>query len=206
MEPDGIDIKKLLAGHKETVRKWFAEYADPLYTLVFYKVGGDGDTAGDVVQETFLTALKKIEDYEPRRGSMFAWLSWLSRNCIKKALKEKSRNVSYQLNESGVDEVLSDAYIQVATHPLPEEVLERAETAELVRETLGSIPGRYRKVLRQYYYEQSSAKEIAESQKISGVAVRVLLHRARAAFKQAFLKSAESAASEAAAEKGEHNG
>lgn len=202
---DETDIKKLRAGHKETIREWFGEYADPLYTLVFYKVGGDGDTAGDIVQETFLTALNKIEDYEPGRGSMFAWLSWLSKNCIKKALKEKSRNVPYQPDESGVDTTLSDAYMQVAAQPLPEEILERAETAELVRETLGSIPRRYRKVLRQYYYEQSSAKEIAELQKISGVAVRVLLHRARKVFKQAFLNLAESA-SETAVEKGEHNG
>ncbi|MHC4395480.1 MAG: RNA polymerase sigma factor [Planctomycetota bacterium] len=202
---DETNIKKLGAGHKETIRKWFGEYADPLYTLVYYKVGGDGDTAGDVVQETFLTALKKIEDYEPGRGSMFAWLSWLSKNCIKKALKEKSRNVSYQTDESRVDGVLSDAYMQVVTQPLPEEILEQAETAEFVRETLGSIPGRYRKVLRQYYYEQSSVREIAESQKISGVAVRVLLYRARKVFKRAFLKSAESAG-ETAAEKGEYNG
>ena len=190
---EGIEIKKLRAGDEKAIRRWFEEYADPLYTVVFYRVGGDGDLAGDIVQETFLTALKKIEDYEPGRGSMFAWLGWLSKNCIKKALRERSRYVSYQADELRVDGELLEVYGRIAKEPLPADVLERAETAELVRLALGSIPAGYRSVLRRYYYEQDTIQEISRSRGVSAGAVRASLHRARAAFKREFLSLARSA-------------
>jgi DNA-directed RNA polymerase specialized sigma24 family protein len=47
---DVIDKNKLRAGDKEAIRQWFARYADPLYTLVYYRLGRDGDTAEDIVQ------------------------------------------------------------------------------------------------------------------------------------------------------------
>lgn len=189
---DGIEIRNLRAGHQETVRQWFERYADPLYTFVFYRVGGDADTAHDIVQETFLTALKTIEDYEPARGTMFAWLSYLSRNCAKKALRDRNRSVPYNVGDSHLDARLLEAYLHVESQPFPLDVLERAETAELVRIALGSIPSDYATLLRQYYHENSPTEEISRSRGISTGAVRALLHRARAAFKQAFLSLAES--------------
>ncbi|MHC4527404.1 MAG: RNA polymerase sigma factor [Planctomycetota bacterium] len=184
---DAIDIKKLRAADKEAVRQWFERYGDPLYTLVYYRLGGDGDTAADVVQETFLTALSGIEDYEPRRGSMFAWLSYLSRNCTKKALRERSRHMPHQAEDWQLDGRLSAALAKIAAEPLPQEALEQAETADLVRIAMGSIPANYASVLRKFYYEQIGIAEISTAQQISAGGVRVLLHRAREAFKEAFL-------------------
>lgn len=189
---DGIDIRKLRAGNQKAVQQWFERYADALHTLVYYRVGGDGDMAADIVQETFLKALERIEDFEPGRGSMFAWLSYLSKNCTKKALRDKTRNVSHATDESEMDTRLLDAHSKIATQPLPEDLLERAETTDLVRIALGSIPRHYEKALRRYYFEQKSVEEISESDGMSSGAVRTLLHRARAAFKEAFLSLAES--------------
>jgi RNA polymerase sigma-70 factor (ECF subfamily) len=190
---DGIDIRKLRARDKEVVRQWFERYADPLYTLVFHRVCGDADAAQDIVQETFLTALQKIEEFEPGRGSMFAWLSYVSRNCIKKTLRDKNRSASYRADDSGLDERLLEAYLHIETQALPEEVLERAETAELVRIALGSIPADYATALKQHYWRRSSAAEISKLRDSSAGAVRALLHRARAAFKEAFLQLVKSA-------------
>jgi RNA polymerase sigma-70 factor (ECF subfamily) len=188
---DGIDVRKLQVGNQQAVRQWFEQYADPLYTLVFYGVARDADMAADIVQETFLSALERIKDYEPARGNMFAWLSYLSKNCIKKAIREKRRTVSYKADDLSTGSKLSDAVKQLTTQPLPEDVLERAETAELVRLTLGSIPARYRDALRQYYYQQKSIQEISESCQMRVGAVRTLLHRARVSFKKAFLSLAK---------------
>jgi len=189
---DGIDIRKLRDGNKKAIGQWFETYADPLYTLVFYRVGRDADAAQDVVQQTFLTALEKIKDYEPARGSMFAWLSYLSRNCAKKVIGKRHRAVSYGADVLSVDGRLLDAFTQMATQPLPEDIVQRAETSDLVRMVLGSISPNYRTVLRQYYYEHNSIQDIAESNDMSVGAVRVLLHRARASFRQAFLSLTKS--------------
>jgi RNA polymerase sigma-70 factor (ECF subfamily) len=185
---DQSDIAGLLVRNAEAVDKWFHGYCDTLYTFVYYRVGKDSDVAGDVVQETFLQALRKIADYDPQRGSMLVWLTFLSKNNIKKALRAKRRHISYDQTWQEIDRYLLQAYELIATEPLPDEILERKETAELVRMTLANIPGNYKAVLVERYYQQKALKEIAVSMGVSEGAVRVMLHRARNAFKTAFLR------------------
>jgi RNA polymerase sigma-70 factor (ECF subfamily) len=184
---DATDKDKLRAGNQEAVRQWFERYADSLYTLVYHRLSGDADTAQDVVQQTFMTALSRIEDYNPRRGGMFVWLSYLSRNCTKKALREKNRHVPYPAADPQLYGKLLDACTLIAAEPLPQDVIEQAETTNLVRVAMGSISADYASVLRQYYYEELSADQISQSGGRSTGAVRVLLHRAREAFKEALL-------------------
>jgi len=43
------------------------------------------ELAEDVTQETFLTALNRIEDFDPDRGAMLPWLPYMARNCARKA-------------------------------------------------------------------------------------------------------------------------
>lgn len=188
MSFDQSDMAKLLSRDPEAVTKWFYAYSDSLYTFVYYRVGKDRDIAGEVVQETFLQALKKIADYDPKRGSMLVWLSFLSKNNITKALRDKHRHVSYEQVWQDIDRCLLQAYELIATEPLPDEVLEMEETAELVRMTLANIPGNYKEVLTEHYYQQKAIREIAVSMGVSEGAVKVMLHRARKAFKAAFLR------------------
>jgi RNA polymerase sigma-70 factor (ECF subfamily) len=192
-KPEPVNIKELCEGDKETIRQWFIEYADQLYTLIFYKVGKDENLASDIVQQTFVTALSKIKEYQPARGSMLAWLLMLSRNHTSKLLQEKQRHLSYhQDNSTSAQGGPPDTFAKIANQPLPEHIVEREETAELVRVTLAQLPDRYRKVLRQYYYRQMPAREISNSEGMSAAALRILLYRARRAFKKQLLKSAES--------------
>lgn len=185
---DQSDIARLLNRDTEAVKKWFYAYSDTLYTFVYYRVGKDPDIAGEVVQETFLQALRKISNYDWQRGSMLVWLSFLSKNNIKKALRAKHRHISYEQVWQKIDHCLLQAYELIATEPLPDEVLEMEETAELVRMTLANIPGNYKAVLTEHYYQQKALREIAVSMGVSEGAVKVMLHRARKAFKAAFLR------------------
>jgi RNA polymerase sigma-70 factor (ECF subfamily) len=189
---DQSDIAKVLTGDTEAVKKWFYAYSDALYTFVYYRVGKDSDIAGEVVQETFLQALRKISDYDPHRGSMLVWLTYLSKNNIRKSLRAKQRHVSYEQTWQEIDRCLLQAYELIATEPLPDEILEREETAEIVRMTLANIPGNYKVVLTEHYYQQKALKEIAVSMGVSEGAVKAMLYRARKAFKSAFLRLSKS--------------
>ncbi|MHC4739992.1 MAG: RNA polymerase sigma factor [Planctomycetota bacterium] len=182
------DLQKLLTRDTEAVKKWFHAYSDTLYTFVYYRVGKDSDIAAEVVQETFLQALRKIANYDWQRGSMLVWLTYLSKNNIKKELRAKHRHISYEQVWQEIDQFLMQAYELIATEPLPGEILEREETAEIVRMTLSNIPGNYKVVLTEYYYQQKAVREIAVSMGVSEGAVKVMLHRAREAFKAAFLR------------------
>ena len=181
-------LKRLTRGNVQTIEQWFYTYSDTLYTFVFYRVGKDSALAADIVQDTFLDGLRRIHLFDPDRGSMFAWLTYLSKNFIKRALREKGREISYDTIWQDIDSGLLTAFEQIATEPLPDEVIEKAETAQLVQMTLANIPANYKHVLKQYYYQLKPPKEIAVSVGVSEGAIKTMLYRARQAFKTAFLR------------------
>jgi RNA polymerase sigma-70 factor (ECF subfamily) len=186
------DPRLLRRRDPRAVEAWFLACADPLYTFVFYRVGRDEDLAVEVVQETFVTALDKIADYDPRRGAMMAWLTYLARNRIRAARRRRARAGTVGDAWEEIDRKLLAAYRELATVPLPDEVLEKRETAELVRMALANLPDDYRATLKQRYYQQQSLAEIARDRATTESAVKSLLHRARLAFKTAFQTIAES--------------
>ena len=185
-------LAKLRRKQPKAIERWFRNYSDILYTFVFYRVQRDSDLACDIVGETFLEAMGKIELYDPERGSMFAWLTMLSKNHISRALKAKGKLISYDQTWGSLDRDLSRCFERIATEPLPHSVLEQKETAELVQNTLANIPANYNKVLNEYYYHRKPLKEIASLQSTSEGAIKALLYRARIAFKEAFLRISES--------------
>lgn len=188
-ELDTFDLGQLQSREPRAIQKWFESFADCLYTYVFYRVDGDEQTAADVVQDTFLEALAHIDRYDPERGTMMAWLTTLSRNHITRALKARGR-FSAVAHWQSIDADLLASFQRLATEQLPQEVLEKKETRDLVQMTLASIPGNYRKVLVLYYHQGLSLRDIASRAKKPEGAVKVLLHRARQAFKEAFSRMA----------------
>ena len=186
------ELKELKRRTPRAIEGWFNTYADKLYTFIFYRVGKDGDLASELVQETFVTAIKKIDEFDPDRGSMCTWLSLLSKNHISKALKEKDRERSYEQAWAKLDKGLAEAFTKIATQPLPDELLSRKETAESVQMTLANIPANYKAALKAHYYHKKSISEMAACLKSSEGAVKTLLHRARKAFEEAFIRLDES--------------
>lgn len=182
-----VDLDALRARQPQAVERWFREHADAVYTFAFYRVGKDPDLATDVVQDTFAMALARIGEYDPARGMMLVWLTYFCRNCIRTALREHRRGTALATFWDETDERLLFAYRQLATLPLPDDVLQHKETRELVQLTLASIPGNYQQVLTQHYFEQRPLKDIAAFHGSSEGAVKSLLHRARLAFKTAFM-------------------
>jgi len=85
-----------------------------------------------------------------------------------------------------VDQKLSRAITGMGSNSFPEELLAQKETAELVRMTMTNLPLRYQAALRRRYFEELSLHEIAALEGINEGAVKVLLHRARLAFRTAF--------------------
>ena len=77
-----MDLESLRARQPQVVEEWFRGHADAVYTFAFYRVAKDGELANEVVQESFTTALRRINQYDPDRGPMLAWLNGIARNSI----------------------------------------------------------------------------------------------------------------------------
>ena len=181
-----IDFSRLRRRKKAEVVNWFDRFADPVYGFIFYRVGRDAELAEEVAQETFVTALESIDRYDPARGEMFPWLTYIARNCIRKVQRRRSRNSDLTDFWKTVDYKLTRAITNLDSNILPEELLEQKELAELVRMALTNLPLRYQMALQRRYFEDLSLHEMAALEKSSEGAMKVLLHRARQAFRTSF--------------------
>lgn len=185
------DLDALRNREPRAVEQWFRENADSVYAFAYYRVGKDPDLASDVVQETFLAALRRIAEYDAGRGPMIAWLICTCRNCIRKVLLEKGRLGATIGSQDGHGARLAETWRTVAAAPLPEEIVGRQETLELVGLTLANMPDNYRQVLHEHYFERRSLHELANTHQTTEGAIKSLLHRARVAFKTGFLAIAD---------------
>jgi RNA polymerase sigma factor (sigma-70 family) len=176
-------LDALYLGEPAAVEDWFYRFADPLYTFIYYRVSANPDLAAEITQETFVKALDDIQEYNPGRGSMLTWLTTLSRNIIRKHLGDRASSIP---NSPAISGDLVILYEQIATEPLPDEVLLQKETADLVRATLTTIPGNYNQVLYDYYWRSMDLRAISRLRGLSESSVKSLLYRARLAFKETF--------------------
>ncbi|MBN1833238.1 MAG: sigma-70 family RNA polymerase sigma factor [Deltaproteobacteria bacterium] len=181
-----INFRRLQQRDKEEVVRWFDNYADPVYGFIFYRVNRDADMAGEVAQETFLTALETIDRFDPAKGKMFPWLTYIARNCIRKALRRRKKNHTQAELWEALDQKLRETITDMNSNIIPEELLQQKETAELVRIVLTNLPLRYQVALQRRYFEDLSLHEMAVLEKSSEGAMKVMLHRARQAFREAF--------------------
>ena len=144
----------------------------------------DAGLAEDCVQEAFLQAFRSIGEFEGRS----ALKSWLHRIVINSALmKLRSRRCAV---EQPVEDILPHidrdccrmqaSWTEMAT---PHEILERKEARDLVVAKMLELPDSYRIVLLLRDIEGMSTEETAGALGMTEGAVKVRLHRARAAFK-----------------------
>jgi RNA polymerase sigma-70 factor (ECF subfamily) len=180
------DIRAARRGDRAAIGRLYDAHVDGLYTFVYYRVGGDAALAEDVVQETFATALSKQGDYDPARGSGASWLTVLSRNAIRDHLRAHHRGDAFQAAWERIDATLAQTFAAMAERALPGEVLERAETRDLVHMAVANLPEQYRTALTRKYVDGESLETVAGELGISIDAAKSLLARARRAFRDTF--------------------
>jgi len=182
---DARFVARMRRGDAEALTAWYDRHVDGVYGFVYYRVGRDADLAADVVQETFTSALSRLGEFDPERGPMISWLCTLSRNFVRDALTRRGHEPLASLWDS-LDGALSRVYEDLERKPLAPDLVEARETRELVGMALVNLPETYRAALRCKYVEGKSLEEMAREAGKSLDAVKGLLKRARAAFKQAF--------------------
>jgi RNA polymerase sigma-70 factor (ECF subfamily) len=180
----GADLRAAQRGDRDAITRFYDAHVDGLYTFVFYRVERDAALAEDVVQETFARALARRDEYDPARGTTGAWLRVLSRNIIRDHLRDHRRQVVSQWER--IDSTLAETFASMAERPLPGEILERAETRDLVHIAIANLPEQYRSALTRKYVDGESLETLARDLGISVDAAKSLLARARRAFRDTF--------------------
>lgn len=156
-------------------RAWQALYDATfaaLDTYVVWRCAGLRDLADDVLQETWLTAVRRIRDFDPDRGRFVAWLRGIAANVVRAQLRRKPP-----------EPLVGDEH---AARPDPSR--EQREQAEQIARALARLPERYEAVLRAKYLDHLPVNVIAGDWGESPKAIESLLSRARQAFRAAYLE------------------
>jgi len=162
----------VLSGDARAWQTWYDESFAGLDAYAVWRCGGLRDLADEVVQETWLIAVRRVRQFDPGQAAFAAWLRGIATNVIRNRLRSQRASLS-----------------PVA---IPAELPNRTDTerqcdlSERIARALAVLPERYEQVLRAKYLDRKSVAEIAAEFGDTPKAVESLLSRARTAFREGF--------------------
>src|SRR5262245_33589154 len=154
----------VLAGDENAWRTLYDDSYAALDAFVLWRSGGLRDLADEIVQETWLTAVRRIRDFKPEQAVFVTWLRGIAANLIRNHLRRQRPPLAISRTSRDQDD--------------------RREQAEHIAQALTELPERYESVLRAKYIDQESVQEIACAWNESRKAIESLLTRARQALRE----------------------
>lgn len=174
--------------------RWLEDYGDELFGFALNRVR-DRAVAQDLVQETFLAALRSRANFAGR-SSERAWLFGILRNKVVDYYRLKSREAVLTDEEAaGPDETeffhsagpRKDAWLKaLAPQPwaTPDESLSRKEFQAVFQQCLAGLPEKLARVFLMREVEDVATEQICKDLGISANNFWVMSHRARLALRR----------------------
>ncbi len=168
-------LSRLRSGDTSAFEAFVREHQDPVYGLLL-RLSGDPDDALDLVQETFIRALKGISSFR-EDSALRTWLHRIAVNLFLNARRgPKRENIAHDT----LEELAPNWWDRWSGRiPDPEQEVISGETLEMLERAIARMPEEYRAVLLLRDREGYSASEVADMLQISVPAVKSRLHRAR---------------------------
>jgi RNA polymerase sigma-70 factor (ECF subfamily) len=166
----------VLAGDERAWQTWYDESYAGLAAYVAWRCAWLRDLADDIVQETWLIAVRRIRSFDPERGSFADWLRGIAANLVRNHFRKGQRPSRPLQSLNG----------HVAAREPAADPREERELSERIARALACLPDRYEAVLRAKYLDQQSVIEIAAAWEETPKAIESLLSRARQAFREIY--------------------
>jgi RNA polymerase sigma-70 factor (ECF subfamily) len=163
----------IIEGDAQAWRDFLTRQMPGLYSM-FMNRWRNPSLAEELVQKTVFDAVRGRSSYMPERGSPEQWIGGIARNNIRLEIRTRATRPSINGDISTYIEVMDKT-------ELPDEILEKKETSQLVRKAMEQLDEKQRDVLTKKYIESLSAREIADEMGLTEKAVHSLLYRARKA-------------------------
>ncbi|NUN08401.1 MAG: sigma-70 family RNA polymerase sigma factor [Ignavibacteriaceae bacterium] len=166
-----IELAK--AGDRHALSELVKKYEKTVYSFAF-KICRDRDKAENTMQETFLSMVKSLYQFDSR-SKLSTWLYRITMNhCLMEARSKKHQFVDIDNEESVIDErYLTD------WETLPLKSVENKELKEILDKAIEKLAPEYRIVFMLRDVEQNSTEETAQITGLTEAAVKSRLHRAR---------------------------
>lgn len=145
----------------------YDKYCDAMFKIAVRYVN-DAYIAEDIMQESFLKAFIKIDDFNTENN----FGGWIKRIVINKALDWLKQNKMSK-------ESFTEAHLNIANVTESDAQVDLSESVEKIYRTINKLPEKFKIVLKLFLIEGYDHNEISSILNISNVASRTLLHRGK---------------------------
>ena len=173
-------VLKAKSGDQQAMEQLYEMTYSRVYCTIRVMVKDEQETL-DLLQDSYIKAFKHLNQFEGTE-KFLPWIQQIARNTAKDWLKKKHPAFFADLRSEKKTEWESPAEEQIMDvndGNWPEKVLDREETARLIRKILDGLPEDQRVVIEMFYYEKLSVKQIALALGLSESAVKSRLFYGR---------------------------
>ena len=180
-----IDSKGTPLG-ADVVKAWVEEHGDYLYRYCLRHFR-DAASAEDLVQETFLAAVRSHESFAGKSAAR-TWLTSILRNKIIDRIRQQGRHRELSLDALEADKLshfFDDAeHWRADAGPRewgldPEQAFQSREFMGVLESCLSKLPEKLRSIFLLREIEDLSREQISEQLSLTATNIGVILHRAR---------------------------
>jgi RNA polymerase sigma-70 factor (ECF subfamily) len=162
---------------------WVDEHGDPLFRFAMTRLK-DRDTAEELVQETFLAALKAKDSFKGR-SSERTWLIGILKNKIIDHFRKQAKE--RPISEQGEDQVVEEAFTArgwwknrpKAWAGDPSKAFSEKEFWQVFAECLANLPERLGRVFTLREMDDMPTEKVCKVLNLTQTNLWVILHRAR---------------------------
>lgn len=177
---DGEYVERLRAGDP-TTEGHFASYFGELLRIKLYARYYQAHRVEDLRQETLLRVLTALKSKNCLRSpeSLGAYVNSVCNNLLLESGRSDSRFPAV---------VLDEHFDAPGCQATAESEMVDEERRQQVRRVLDELPSKDRKLLRMLFYDEADRDEICRTFRVERQYLRVLVHRAKARFRECLMK------------------
>ena len=164
-------IAECIAGNEEAIERLVREYEAGVFRLAL-SILGDPAEANEVMQETFLSALRALPTYEEKK-SLKAWLYTIALNHSRSHLRKRKILERLRSTLTSIFRVESEKQLS------PEEAVIQNEKEAALWRSLNQLDERHRIVVILRYFHELPVTEISEILSVNEGTIHSRLHNAR---------------------------
>ena len=169
-------VKRAQKGDKKAFSELVMKYSERIYNLGL-RILRNKEDAEDVLQETFMTVLEKINTFDGR-SSFFTWIYRIATNASLMKLRRKKLQIAEFPDNPELEESLQNiAFIDWSQDPSL--AITNAEVRKVLEGAINELPEIFKAVFILRDLEYLSIKETSRILEISEENVKIRLRRAR---------------------------
>jgi RNA polymerase sigma-70 factor (ECF subfamily) len=169
-------VRGLREGSPEACAELCRRFGPRLHRFAAARLAGDGETAEELVIQTFADAARNIRRFNPRKSTLSAWLYGILRRQVHGELRRRRRQKSVPASaQVPLETVANTAASDDTSTALAAQLDARRSVAEIA----GVLSDVEFEVLVLNCVDELSAREIGQIVGRSERAIHSLLHRAR---------------------------